>query len=105
MTKTNIRKRWQRMTPAGFDSSAAKTIISKTVGDVGVIVRWHLTCTSHDRLRCHLAGYVGRAVMPGCRFPSDTTFLNVNGCRYVGKVVPEQIDVGSLFRNSNVNGA
>ena len=43
--------------------------------------------------------------MPGCKFPSDITFLNVNGRRYVGKVVPEQIYVGSLFRNSNVNTA
>ena len=43
--------------------------------------------------------------MSGGKFPSDITFLNVNGRRYVGKVVPEQIYVGSLFRNSNVNTA
>ena len=36
---------------------------------------------------------------------TDITFLNVNGRRYVGKVVLEQIYVGSLFRNSNVNTA
>ena len=29
----------------------------------------------------------------------------MNGRRYVGKVVPEQIYVGSLFQNSNVNTA
>ena len=29
----------------------------------------------------------------------------MNGRRYVGEVVPEQIYVGSLFRNSNVNTA
>ena len=34
-----------------------------------------------------------------------TTLLNVNVHRYVGKVEPEQMYVGSLFRNSNVNTA
>ena len=77
---------------------------------VMIIVRWHLACTraactSHNRLRCHLADYVGKVDMPGCQFPSDITFLNVNARRYVGKVVPEQIYVGSLFRNTNVNTA
>ena len=34
---------------------------------------------------------------------SGTTFLNVYGWPNFGKVMPEQIYVGSLFRNSNVN--
>ena len=57
----------------------------------------HLACTPHDRLSCHLADYV--------RCWSDTTLVNVNAHRYVGKVVPERIYVGSLFRHSNVNTA
>ena len=38
-------------------------------------------------------------------YPTQLKFLNVNGRRYVGKVLPEQIYVGSLFQNSNVNKA
>ena len=62
-------------------------------------------CNNSHLYWLYLADYVGKVVMPGCQFPSDITFLNVNARRYVGKVVPEQIYVGSLFRNSNVNTA
>ena len=52
MTKTKIRKRWQRMKGARFDRSAVQNIISKTICDVGgvVVVRRHVVCISHDRL-------------------------------------------------------
>ena len=46
-----------------------------------------------------------KCLCPDVRFLSDTTLLNVNAHRYVGKVVPERIYVGSLFRHSNVNTA
>ena len=47
-------------------SDTAQNIISKNVCDVGGVVRWHLACTSNDCLRCHLAEYVGKVIMPGC---------------------------------------
>ena len=28
-------------------------------------VLWHLACTSHDRLKCHIADNLGKVVMPG----------------------------------------
>ena len=34
--------------------------------DIGCVGRWHLACTPHDRLSCHLADYVGKMAMPGC---------------------------------------
>ena len=44
-----------------------------------------------------------KVVMPGCRSPSEATFLNLNGWRYLGRVAPTQIYVGSLIGNSNVS--
>ena len=72
------------------------------------VVLFDGTWPAHHMTVCHAIPRTMSAkwLCPDVRFWSDTTLFNVMiAHRYVSKVEPEQIYVGSLFRNSNVNTA